>query len=382
MAEITIPFQNVRLSHQTILPDYLARLKALFNAPSPDFIGSNSPTVGALECDLAGYLGCKYTFGVASGTDALILPLHALGIGPGDEVIVPAFGFIATADVVVRLGARPVFVDIDLNTYNMAPEKVEAAITPKTKAIIPVHLFGQCMDMGAIMDIARRHKIPVIEDVAQAMGAKWEEKRAGTWGDFGAYSFYPTKNLGGAGDGGLISTDNDEYAYIIKLFRDHGRGKTGFESIGYNSRLDAVQALYLHAKLPELDECLYERVDNARLYNRLLEGSGAALPSIPEGDLVHSFNLYTIRVHDRNRLRTYLSEKGIGTAVYYDVVMPLTPALQFLGHQAEEFPNALEASKTVVSLPVWPGMTRQQIERVADAVGVFLRNNVAMPATR
>jgi dTDP-4-amino-4,6-dideoxygalactose transaminase len=180
----------------------------------------------------------------------------------------------------------------------------------------------------------------------------------------------------------LVTTDNDEYAYIIKLFRDHGRGKGGFESIGYNSRLDAVQALYLHLKLPDLDDSLYERVENARLYNQLLEGSGAILPQIPEGDLVHTFNLYTIRVHDRARLRAYLSEKGVGTAVYYDTVMPLTPALAFLGHQPGEFPNAEEAARTVVSLPVWPGMTKRQIEYVAGAVREFLRNNVPMPAEK
>ncbi len=380
MADITIPIQNVRLSHEPFLKDYMANLRKLFEAPSPDFIGSNSPTVGALECDLAGYLGCKYAFGVASGTDALILPLHALGIGPGDEVIVPAYSFIATADVVVRLGARPVFVDIDLNTYNIDVTKIEAAVSPRTKAIIPVHLFGQSADMTGVMAVARKHNIPVVEDVAQATGAKWDDRRVGTIGDFGAYSFYPTKNLGGCGDGGLVTTDNDDHAHIIRLFRDHGRGKTGFESIGYNSRLDAIQALYLHAKLPDLDDNLYERVENARLYNQLLEGTGAHLPAIPEGDLVHTFNLYTIRVHDRARLRTYLGEKGIGTAIYYDTVMPLTPALAFLGHKAGEFPAAEEACRTVVSLPVWPGLTKRQIEYVAGCVREFLRNNVPMPA--
>ncbi len=382
MADIVIPFQNVRLSHDAILKDYMSRMQKLFEAQSPDFIGSNSPTVGAFECDMAGYLGCKHAFGVASGTDALILPLHALGIGAGDEVIMPAYSFIATADVVVRLGARPVFVDIDLATFNIDGTKLEAAVTPRTKAIIPVHLFGQSADMTAVMAVAKKHKIPVIEDVAQGTGAKWDDKRVGTIGDFGAYSFYPTKNLGGCGDGGLITTDNDEYAYIIKLFRDHGRGKGGFESIGYNSRLDAVQALYLHLKLPDLDDSLYERVENARLYNQLLEGAGAHLPAIPEGDLVHSFNLYTIRVHDRTRLRAYLSEKGVGTAVYYDTVMPLTPALSFLGHKPGEFPASEEAASTVVSLPVWPGMTKRHIEHVAGAVRDFLRNNVAMPAEK
>lgn len=379
-----IPFQNIKATHDSFLKDYLRDLGKMFQAENPDFVGNSaSKTLAAFETRVAEYLGVKHALGVASGTDALLLPLDALGVKAGDEVIVPAFGFIATADVVVRLGAKPVFVDIDPANFNMDPQLLEAAITPKTKAIIPVHLFGQSADMKAIMQIAEKHKIPVIEDVAQAMGAEVEGRKLGSIGDFGAYSFYPTKNLGCAGDGGMITTNNDEYANKIRLYRDHGRGPGGFETIGYNSRLDPIQALYLTYKLEELEDSLYDRVANAKLYNQLLAEADVTLPSIPDGeDLIHSFNLYTIRIRDRDRVRRYLQEKEIATAVYYDSVMPLTPALKFLGHKDGEFPHSEEASRTVLSLPVWPGLSRQQIKLVADSVIQFLENNISMAARR
>lgn len=377
---MNIPFQNIKATHETFLRDYLHDLQRMFLADSPDFIGSNSPTVKEFEAAMASYLGVKHALGLNSGTDALLLALDALGISHGDEVIIPAFGFIATADVVVRLHAKPVFVDVDPETLNIDPQAIEAAITPATKAIIPVDLFGQAADMGRIMEIAEKHNLAVIEDVAQATGAEWEGRKLGSIGTFGTFSFYPTKNLGGCGDGGMITTNDDALAEKIKLYRDHGRGPTGFETIGYNSRLDPIQAKYLSYKLEELDDNLFDRIDNARLYNRLFEESDLKTPVIPEADddLTHSFNLYTVRIRDRDRLRRYLSEKGIGSAVYYDVVMPLTPALTHLGYKKGQFPHAEEAVKTVVSLPVWPGLKRKQIELVAEEVNNFLANNIPL----
>lgn len=377
-----IPFQNLKVTHEGFLRDYLRDLQALFQSPNPDFIGSNSKTVAEFEKETAEYLGVKHAFGVASGTDALLLPLDALGIGAGDEVIVPAFGFIATADVVVRLGATPVFVDIDPVTFNMDPAKVEAAITPRTRAIIPVYLFGQTADMNALLEIGRNHKLPIIEDVAQAMGAEYNGRKLGSLGLFGAFSFYPTKNLGGAGDGGMITTNDDEMARRIRLYRDHGKNNEGvFEVVGYNSRLDAIQARYLSYKLPELDDSIQDRIENARLYNQLFANSEVETPTVPD-DMSHSFNLYTIKVRDRNRLQAFLREKEIQTAVYYPYAMPMAPALQRFGAKAGDFPASEEAARMVLSLPVWPGLKRREIERVAECVNQFLENNIALELRR
>ena len=237
--------------------------------------------------------------------------------------------------------------------------------------------------MDAIMEIADRHKVPVIEDVAQATGAEIGGRKLGSIGWCGAFSFYPTKNLGGAGDGGLISTNDDDLANKIRLYRDHGRGPGGFEIIGYNSRLDSIQALYLKYKLPDLDDTLMDRVANARLYNELFTDSEVGRPAIPDGeDLQHTFNLYTIRVRDRDRLQRYLKEKEIGSAVYYDKPMHLTPALAFLGYKEGDFPKAEDAARNVISLPIWPGLSRQQIKTVAESVKLFLENNIALGTRR
>lgn len=377
---MNVPFLNIKATHENFFRDYLKDLQKLFSAESPDFVGSNSPTVQEFEQAFASYLGVKHALGLNSGTDALLLALDALGIGEGHEVILPAYGFIATADVIIRLKARPVFVDIDPATFNIDPALIEAAITPKTKAIIPVDLYGMSADMSATMEIAAKHNLPVIEDVAQATGAEWQGKKLGSIGTFGCFSFYPTKNLGGCGDGGMITTNDDALAAKIRLYRDHGRGPGGFETIGYNSRLDSIQARYLNYKLEELEDSVFERVDNARLYNKLLADSDVVTPVLADedNDLTHSMNIYTIRIRDRDRVRRYLSEKGIGSAVYYDTVMPLTPALAFLGHKPGEFPKAEEACKSVLSLPVWPGLKRKQIEMVAEEVNHFLENNVAL----
>lgn len=377
-----IPFQNLKVTHESFLREFLRDMGALFQSPNPDFIGSNSASVIEFEKAAAEYHGVKHALGVGSGTDAILLALDALGVTAGDEVIVPAFGFIATADVVVRLGATPVFVDIDPATFNIAPGKIEAAITERTKALIPVHLFGQAADMTAIMAIARSRNLPVIEDVAQAMGADHDGRKLGSIGLFGAFSFYPTKNLGGAGDGGLITTNDDEMARRIRLYRDHGKNAEGvFEVVGYNSRLDGIQAKYLQYKLPDLDDSIQDRIENARLYNQLFANSEVETSPIPD-DMSHSFNLYTIKVRDRDRLQTFLREKEIQTAVYYPYAMPLTPALSRFGHKPGDFPASEEVARQVISLPVWPGLKRKEIERVAECVNQFLENNVSLTLRR
>ncbi|MBX7244927.1 MAG: DegT/DnrJ/EryC1/StrS family aminotransferase [Candidatus Sumerlaeaceae bacterium] len=370
-----IQFVDIPATHNAFLRDYFKELQQLFT--TCDFIGASSKTAAQFECQFAGYIGAKYAIGVASGTDALLLPLHAVGVGPGDEVILPAYGFIASADVVVRLGGRPVFIDVDPISYNMDPARLEAAITDRTKAIMPVHLFGQACNMDPIMEIANRRGIPVIEDVAQACGAEYGGKKLGNIGAFGGFSFYPTKNLGGAGDGGAITTNDDALAEKLYKFRDHGRNKSGaFEIIGYNSRLDTIQSLYLAHKLEDLDDSIMDRIENARLYNQLFEGSEIVTPAVPD-DMSHSFNLYTIRVRDRDRLQTFLREKQVATAVYYKEPMHMTPALAGLGYKPGDFPISEKSTSEVLQLPVYPGLKKREIETVAQLVLEFLNNNVA-----
>ncbi len=384
----TIPFIDLAATHKDFIDDYFDELRDLFT--TCDFIGASSKRVAAFEEEFARYIGVRHALGVNSGTDALLLALDALGVRAGDEVILPAFGFIATADVVVRLGARPVLVDVLPDTFNMDPAAAEAAITPRTKAIIPVHLFGQTCDMEALMAIAERHKLPVVEDVAQACGATAADgRRAGAIGTFGAFSFYPTKNIGAAGDAGIITTNDDALAEKIRMFRDHGRTPFGtFDCIGYNSRLDTIQAIYLRYKLPDLDDLLLDRIENAKLYDAMLEEVDKSFevrygerrprierPAVP-GDLRHTFNLYTIKAPDRDRLKAYLAHCGIQSAIYYPTPLHLTPALSFLGYKEGQFPVAEDCARRVLSLPVWPGLKRQQIKRVVQAVREFLENNI------
>lgn len=379
-----IPFVNLQVQHDAFLKEYFRDLQKLFS--TCEFIGAaggvSSKTVAAFEEEFAKYLGVKHVIGVNSGTDALLLALDGLGIKPGDEVITSVFSFMATADVIVRLGAKPVFVDIDAATFNLNPALIEAAITPKTKAIIPVHLYGLSADMEPIMQLARQHNLSVVEDVAQAAGAEYQGKKLGTIGNCGAFSFYPTKNLGGAGDCGAITTDDDELADRLQSFRDHGRAKSGaFESIGYNSRLDPIQALYLTYKLPDLDDMILDRQENARLYSQLFAGSEVEFPTVPD-DNSHSFNLYTIKIRDRKRVQAYLKEKEIGSAVYYTDPMHVVPAMEHLGYSRGSFPVAENVAQHCLSLPVWPGLKKRDIERVAEVVKEFLENNVPMELRR
>jgi dTDP-4-amino-4,6-dideoxygalactose transaminase len=329
--------------------------------------------VAQFEEDLRKYLGVKHVVGLGSGTDALLLAIKSCGIGPGDEVITTPFTFIATVDAIIRAGARPIFVDIERHTFNMDARQVEAVTTPSTKAILPVHLFGRVAAMDFLTAYAHQRRLLIIEDVAQACGARFAGQMAGSFGNVGCFSFYPTKTLGGAGDGGAIATDNDEIAERVKRYRDHGRSVTNplqHDMIGFNSRLDSLQAAVLRLKLPDLDESNEDRVANAKLYNELLSESPVQTPHVPD-DGSHVVNYYTILCEDRDGLRAFLQEQGIGTGVYYPIPLHLQPSHLYLGYRAGNFPVAEEVAQQCLSLPSYPGLTKKVIETIAGHVCAF-----------
>jgi len=378
---MAIPFVDLKPQHENLLPDLWREYEHIFD--SCNFILGEE--VEKFENELAEYLGVETVVGVNSGTDALVMALRALDIGPGHEVIVPVFTFVATADAVVQVGAKPVFVDIDPRTYNLDPAKVRSAITENTKAIIVVHLYGQVADIEAIRATAQERNLLVIEDAAQSFGTQWRGKKVGTLGDVGCFSFYPTKNLGAAGDGGAMVSPHEHVIEKFLLMRDHGRSVTVpemvFEMIGYNSRLSALQAAYLRLKLPDLDEMLSDRIENARLYDQLLRDTEVVTPEFRD-DGSHTYNLYTIQVRDRDRLRNYLREKKIGSGVYYSCPLHLQPCFSSLGYRERAFPVAEAVCQKVVSLPVYPGLKKREIETVATTVLEFLQNNVPISVGR
>lgn len=326
------------------------------------------PEVKELEQKVAVYTGSKYGIGVASGTDALLIALRATGIKPGDEVITSNYSFFASASVISRIGARPVFVDIDKETYNIDTAKIEAAISPKTKAIIPVHLFGQVADMDEIMDIAKKNNLTVIEDAAQAIGAKYKEKKAGSIGDFGCFSFYPSKNLGGVGDGGMITTGDDRFDEDSRMFRLHGwKKKYRPIEIGYNSRLDTLQAAILLVKLDYLDEWHVGRQNHARRYDEAFAGTRIITPTAKDHNF-HIYNQYTIAVENRDDLLQVLKEKEIGHDIYYPVPFHLLECYKDLDYKKGDFPVSEWASDNVVSIPVYPEMTDEEQDEVIEVV--------------
>jgi dTDP-4-amino-4,6-dideoxygalactose transaminase len=341
-----------------------ATLKVL---ASGRYIGGE--TVEIFETQFASAMGSAHGIACNSGTDALYLALRALGIGPGDRVITPSFTFIATAETVSMAGATPMFVDIDPVTFNLDIAQLEAAITDDTKAIIPVHLFGQAADMTAVMEIAKRHKLYVIEDCAQATQAQWQGQTAGSIGDIGCFSFYPTKNLGACGDGGAMTTNNPELATKLRVLRDHGRTDTYYhELIGMNSRLDGIQAAILTAKLPHLPTWNQQRAALADRYQaELYDLPGIKLPQSSPGSV---WNQYTIRVlnHGRDRLREQLRELGVMTAVYYPIPIHLQPVYKFLGYGEGTFPESERAALEVLSLPMFPELSTAQQDQVISAL--------------
>jgi len=334
------------------------------------------PKVEQFEKQVAEYLGVKHAIGVSSGTDALLCSLMAIGVGPGDEVITTPFTFFATAGSIARLGARPVFVDIEPDTFNIDPTKIEQAITARTKAIIPVHLFGQAAEMDPIVQIARKHNIRIIEDAAQAIGAKYNGQLVGGIGDLGCLSFFPSKNLGGFGDGGMIVTNDDDLAERCRVLRVHGsKPKYYHKFVGGNFRLDALQAAVLSVKLKYLNEWHEARRQNAACYDQRLKDLPVTTPQIRPYNY-SIYNQYTIRVADgrRDALREHLKAKGIGTEIYYPLPLHLQECFAYLGYKEGDLPEAEKAAKEVLSIPVWPEMTEQQRAYVTDAIAEFFND--------
>lgn len=331
------------------------------------------PQGAALEKEIARICGRRFGIGVASGTDALLLSLRVCGVGPGDEVIVPAFGFVATAGAVAMLGARPLFVDIDPCSFNLDAAEIERNISPKTRAMIPVHLFGLPADMDRILELAERHKLAVIEDNAQAIGARYRGRPTGSLGLLGCVSFYPTKNLGAYGDGGMVVTDSEEVDRRLRCVRNHGQvGRYVSSEQGWNSRLDEIQAAVLRVKLRHLLHWNAARRAHARQYDDLLSRiPGVVTPQVPPG-CEHSYHQYTIRVPDRDRVQHALATEGISTAVYYPVPPPLQPLYAHAGYKPGDFPVAEQASAEALSLPMYPELRPDQIKLVADALASAL----------
>ncbi len=332
------------------------------------------PNVAALEEKIAAFSGAKYGIGVASGTDAIHLSLVACGVGKDDEVISPPFTFVATADAIAYTGAKPVFVDIDPKTFNIDPKKIEAKITKKTKAILPIHLYGQSAEMAAITSIAKKHNLKVIEDAAQAIGAKYDGKKVCSIGDAGCLSFFPTKNLGCFGDGGMVLTNNKEIAEKVRMLRGHGSKATyHYDLIGFNSRLDELQAAILRVKLKYLNHWSEARRKNAKLYDELFSGTKDVVAPFVASKRTHVYNQYTIRVKDRDELFAHLEKKGIGRMVYYPLSLHLQKAFSYLGGKKGDFPESERAEKEVLSLPIFPELKEEEIKEVAAAVKSFFK---------
>ncbi len=332
--------------------------------------------VAALECELAGYCGVKYAIGCASGSDAILLALMAYDIGPGDEVITTPYSFFATVSAITRVGATPVFVDIDPVTYNLDIAQVEAAITSQTRAIEPVHLYGQCADMASMLEIAGRHNIPLVEDAAQAIGAEEDGVQAGAIGEIGCFSFYPSKNLGGMGDGGFITTNDGALAKKLLALRVHGSEEKYYHKyVGLNSRLDGFQGAVLRVKLPHLDAWTDKRRANADNYRRLFTDLGLAEQiGIPfeRANAKHIYNQYVIRVPGRrDELRAHLTEKGIGTDIYYPVPLHLQECFAYLGYKAGDMPESEKAALETLALPIYPELTPEQQQYVAESIAEF-----------
>jgi dTDP-4-amino-4,6-dideoxygalactose transaminase len=364
MNENLIPFVDLKAQYASIKEEADAAIQSVLN--SCQF--TLGKEVAAFEEEFAAYCQTQHGVGVNSGTSALHLALLAAGVGPGDEVITVPFTFVATVAAICYTGARPVFVDADPISFNMDVTAVEAAITPRTKVILPVHLYGQMADMAAILRIARGRKLIVIEDAAQAHGAEYRGRRAGSLGDMGCFSFYPGKNLGAYGEGGMVVTNNAEYARAIRMLRDWGAERK-YEHImkGYNFRLEAIQAAVLRVKLRHLEGWTEARRSAAARYDRLLAGSGVHTPSASSFRR-HVYHIYAIRTPHRQRLQQALGEQGIQTGIHYPAPIHFLPAYSDLGYIGGQFPHSEKAAAEVLSLPIFPELTQDQCERVCQAV--------------
>jgi len=371
---VAIPALNLRAQYQTIRDEIEPVVLGLFE--SQMFV--MGPEVEKLEAELAAFCGVARGIGCASGTDALLLPLIALGVGPGDEVITTPYTFFGTAGSIWRTGAKPVFVDIEPDTCNIDPARIEAAVTPRTRVIIPVHLYGQTADMDPIDEIARKHGLFVLEDAAQAIGAVYKGRRAGSLGHAAALSFYPSKNLGGFGDGGMLMTGDPVLGRSVARLRVHGmEPKYHHHEVGFNSRLDAIQAAVLRVKLRHLEAWTLARREAAVRYQTLFEAHRLTelvdLPRERDGNL-HVYNQYVIRVPAvvRDPLRDYLSARQVGTEIYYPIPLHLQPCFAPLGHKTGDFPHAESAARQTLSLPLYPELTDEQQRFVVGSIRQFL----------
>jgi dTDP-4-amino-4,6-dideoxygalactose transaminase len=359
-----VPLLDLKAQYATIKDEVLTSVSEVLESQ----VCIGGPKVAELEKQVAALSNCKFAVGVSSGTDAILNALMCLGVGPGDEVITTPFTFFATVGCIARTGAKAVFVDIDPRTYNIDPALIEAAITPRTKVIMPVHLFGQVCDMDPILAIAARHNITVVEDAAQAISATYKGRHAGSMGAMGCFSFFPSKNLGGAGDGGMVVTNDQKLYDLLSIMRSHGSKPKYFHKyVGGNFRLDPLQAAVLLVKLPHLNAWSEARRKNAALYDELFAASGVVTPWISP-DCVSIFNQYVIRSERRDELMNHLKNQGIGTEIYYPMPMHLQECFKSLGHKEGDFPESEKAAKQVLALPIYPELTREMIEYVAAAV--------------
>lgn len=359
-----IPLLDLEIQFDTVREDVLAAVERVF--ASQHFILGEE--VERFEGEVARYHRCKHAIGLASGTDALTLSLRALDIGPGDEVIVPAFTFFATVESVLHVNATPVFVDVDEQSYCLNVDMVEALITEKTRAIIPVHLFGHPVQMNKLTRLAARNGLRIIEDNAQGFGARVDDKITGSIGDIGCLSFFPSKNLGACGDGGMVVTDDDHIAERLRMLRMHGWKKKNYpEVVGYNSRLDALQAAILSTKLPHVEHWNEQRRQSARIYNELLSGLSVRCPTEQAGTR-HVFNLYVIGVNNRDAVQRYLKQMNVGNAVYYPAAIHTLTPCQRYAHAGQDFPVSEALAGEVLAIPMFPGISPQQQEYVVSAL--------------
>ena len=367
-----VPFLDLKRQYASIQKDVDGAISRVLS--HTQFV--LGPEVKSFEENLARYCGTKFAVGCASGTDALLLSLRACGVEPGDEVITSTFSFFATAGAISRLGAIPVFVDILPKSYNIDTSQIEKKITPQTKVIMPVHLYGQCADMDEILSLAKRHNLRVVEDAAQAIGASYQGKKAGGLGELGCFSFFPSKNLGGLGDGGMVTCPSDEDAELVRKLRVHGSKPKYYHSlVGYNSRLDSLQAAALSVKLKYLESWTGGRRKRAARYNQLLAGLPFETPFEPEHNF-HIYHQYTVAVPKRNELRKFLTEREVGTEIYYPLPLHLQECYASLGYKKGSFPVAEKSSVEVLSLPIFPELTDEEQNFVAASVREFYRDGL------
>ena len=368
-----VPLLDIPASYEKILQDVKKNINQVIQ--SGQFV--LGPIVEELEQKIANYCDTKYAVGVSSGTDALLISLMAAGIREGDEVITTPFTFFATAGSISRLGAHPVFVDIKQDTFNINPSQIEKSITGKTRAIIPVHLYGQSADMNPILDIAQRNNLVVIEDAAQAIGSEYEGRRSGSMGDYGCFSFFPTKNLGGFGDGGMVTMSSEDVYNQVKSLRVHGSNlKYYHQVIGGNFRLDALQAGVVLAKLAYLDQWTEKRRENAQTYNQLFKEKGIADQLILPLEVTprHVYNQYVIRVKkNRDKLRGFLNENNIFTEIYYPLPLHLQDCFTFLGYKKGAFPESEKAANDTIALPIFPELSQEQLSFVTEKIDEFIK---------